>query len=89
MIPYWFEGANYLIEAPRDHDHASVGEVIGLPIEITDIDGGARILKSAWKPTPEQLAVLVRGGAVTCESYNLQPIMRIGVIEADKLKVPA
>lgn len=58
------EGATHNPGAPKGWDRERDGECGGLPIRIVQNDGGGIGCQSAWKPTPEELAVLTDGGYV-------------------------
>lgn len=84
MTPYHFTGQERVLEAPRDYDHASNGECFGLPVCFTDVG-----VMSVWKPTPEELATLHRGGGVVLHIIGGQPPVALGVVGPEQLLVPA
>lgn len=54
------EGATNNPGAPRGME----GHVGRLPIRVRERDDVGQVCESAWKPTPEELAVLLDGGYV-------------------------
>ena len=85
MTPYHFTGQERVLEAPPGYDHEARGECGGLPVLFTE-DGG---VVSVWKPTPEELATLNRGGGVVLHVIGGQPPVALGVTGPEQLLVPA
>jgi hypothetical protein len=70
------EGATHNPGAPKDWDPKKDGDCGGLPIRF---DG--RGCRSAWKPTPEELAVLIDGGYIELYVAGWQPPVSLGVLD--------
>jgi hypothetical protein len=75
------EGATHNPGAPANWDPAKDGSCGGLPIKF---DG--RGCESAWKPSPEQLAVLTDGGYVTLYVVGWQVPVSLSVVDRDGAK---
>lgn len=86
-----FHGQTHVLEAPPSHDHRADGEIIGLPVqELVDERGRRWGWRSAWKPSPEQLAMLNAGGCVFADWAGGQPPCNLDVGPAEVLTdVPA
>ena len=50
--------------APKDWDHDTLPCAV-LPLQVTEVNG-LPCLKSWWKPTPEEIKLLIEGGAFVC-----------------------
>lgn len=88
MIPHHFIGQSRVLEAPKGWDHEANGECVGLPVRIERY-GDTVACSSAWKPTPEQLAVLNAGGAVYATAFGGQPPLMLDVLAPEALLVAA
>lgn len=83
MTPMFFHGHTNVIGAPEGWDHKAQGECDPLPVQAHD--GG---LLSVWKPSAEELAVLVKGGGITINLGTFaQPVMGVGVCAPECLLV--
>lgn len=60
MKPALIEGATNNPGAPRGME----GHVRRLPIRVSQREDVGQVCESAWKPSPEELAVLMDGGYV-------------------------
>lgn len=92
MIPYHFTGEERVLEAPKGYDHEANGECVGLPvIFMREGDEAETIIgcTSVWKPTPEQLATLNRGGGVVLHVLGRQPPVMLDAVGPEQLLVPA
>lgn len=70
------EGATHNPGAPKNWDPERDGHCGGLPIIF---DGSS--CRSAWKPTPEELAILNDGGYVTLYVVGWQVPVALGVVD--------
>lgn len=84
MSPYHFTGQERVLEAPETYDHDALGECVGLPVLFTK-----RGVVSVWKPSPDELATLLRGGGVVLEVLGGQPPVMLSVTGPEQLLVPA
>lgn len=89
MTPYHFIGQDRVLEAPDGYDHKSNGECVGLPVKVDKLPSGMPIVSSVWRPTPEQLMTLQRGGAVVLTVWGGQPPVALDVTGPEQLLVPA
>jgi hypothetical protein len=72
MTPVAFPRVNCIFGPPRDWVRERDGDCQHLPVAVA-----GSLMTSAWRPTPEQLAVLNAGGLVTltvCGSVH-PPVM--------------
>ncbi|MDX2277756.1 MAG: hypothetical protein NW206_20075 [Hyphomonadaceae bacterium] len=83
MTPWHFVGQERVLEAPSQWDHKTEGECGALPIRV--VDGGCL---SVWKPSPEELATLNAGGAVTSWTQGPQRVHALGVCGPESLLLP-
>lgn len=75
MIPGIIDGFTNVLGAPLGWDSATDGECLPLHVRVTD-QGDCQ---SAWRPTPDELAVLVAGGSVLLSVVGGQPPVWVGV----------
>ncbi len=75
------EGATHNPGAPANWDPARDGSCGGLPVKF---DGKG--CYSAWKPTPEELAILADGGYVMLHVAGWQVPVSLHVLDRDGAK---
>lgn len=76
------EGATHNPGAPEGMED-SCGR---LPIRVTRDERNHVVCQSAWKPTPEELAVLADGGYVVLSVWGWQPPVALTVADRDGAK---
>jgi hypothetical protein len=76
-------GMNRDLQPPQGWDAEKDGECGTLPVFAEVVEGSMR-LTSAWKPTAEELAHLIGGGAVALVIYGtMHPPIAVGVFPAE------
>ena len=84
MIPVRFNGMTALYTAPEGHNAERDGEIFDLPV----MDDGIS-MTSVWKPSEEELDILVNGGGISLSILGrAQPPVMLGVVELDLPPVP-
>ena len=79
-----FSEATHTFTAPKGHNAERDGEIFDLPV----MDDGIT-LTSVWKPSEEELDILVNGGGITLSILGrAQPPVMLGVIELGLPTVP-
>lgn len=79
MQAIMFKEATNIYKAPKGHDPEKDGEIFDLPV----MDDG-HALTSVWKPTPEELDILNKGGGISLSIIGRQqPPIYIGAIPLD------
>lgn len=82
MIPRRIHGFNRMLGAPLGWDKERDGSCSGLAVRVVGDprDGLNHVqCKSAWEPTPEELALLNAGGSVILTIVGGQPAVMITV----------
>lgn len=69
--------------APKNWDSAKDGECGDLWVRL---EQDRRVAASAWKPTPEELALLVQGHSVVLRIWGAQPVVSLSV-EAQEIRL--
>jgi hypothetical protein len=77
------KGYTHAPGAPKDWDPARNGTCGALPIIFRKDAHGNDECVSAWKPTPNELAALLRGGFVILSVVGWQVPVSLGVAEKD------
>jgi len=69
------------IGKPADWDETLDGPCITISVcDFTDIQSGANFMKTLWRPSPEELAVLNNGGVISLEICgDRHPVIGLGV----------
>lgn len=84
MLPVKFNGMTNLYTAPEGHNAERDGEIFDLPV----MDDGVT-MTSVWKPSEEELDILVNGGGISLSILGrAQPPVMLGVVELDLPPVP-
>lgn len=84
MIPVRFNGMTNIYTAPEGHNAERDGEIFDLPV----MDDGVT-MTSVWKPSEEELDILVNGGGISLSILGrAQPPVMLGVVELDLPPVP-
>ncbi len=84
MQPVRFNGMTNIYTAPEGHNAERDGEIFDLPV----MDDGIS-MTSVWKPTEEELDILVNGGGISLSILGrAQPPVMLGVVELDLPPVP-
>jgi len=74
MIPTTIKDANRTYVRPSDWDASLQGECVDLPVRVQD-----DLHQSAWRPTPDELAILNAGGVAVLTVWGHQPVVALGV----------
>jgi hypothetical protein len=74
MEPIKLKGANALFVAPPRWDEATYGPCADLPARQS-----GDTVATGWKPSPEELALLVAGGYVVLTVFGRQPAVSLHV----------
>lgn len=71
MTPEPFTGVNTMMKAPENWNEAQLGPCHDMPVFI-----GNGIVLSTWRPSEEEIALLVGGGSVllTVAGTNMPPV---------------
>lgn len=82
MIPGHIEGAQVNLGAPAGWDPERDGVCGGLPVRIEHVEGHT-VLRSAWFPTPAEIAAIVCGAPVLLGIVDSagHPVVQLGVGE--------
>lgn len=73
------EGATRVLGAPKNWDETSKEKCYGLPI-LDCLVEGIPCMVSAWKPSPEELKMLIAGESIKLWIYgNSHPVVSISV----------
>ena len=84
MQPVRFNGMTNIYTAPEGHNAERDGEIFDLPVMNDGIS-----MTSVWKPTEEELDILVNGGGISLSILGrAQPPVMLGVVELDLPPVP-
>ena len=84
MQPVRFNGMTNIYTAPEGHNAERDGEIFDLPV----MDDGVT-MTSVWKPSEEELDILVNGGGFSLSILGrAQPPVMLGVVELDLPPVP-
>lgn len=73
------EGATRTLGAPHDWDVEKQGKCYGLPI-LDAVVLGDPVMVSAWEPSPDELAMLLRGETIKLWIYGTShPVVALSV----------
>ena len=83
MIPAKIVGATMNFGAPKNWDAEKNGECADLPVRIVEHDGLSGC-QSAWRPSRQELDMLISGAAIVVTLYCRQPVMAMHVEKVEQ-----